>query len=146
MSEPNKEVILDRLEEQICWYDKKSKYNQNLFKILKGTVIVAATAIPVCAGVGVSNIVIGSLGGLIVIIESIQQLNQYHHNWISYRSTCEALKHEKYLYHANAGIYSQAEKPLVVLAENTESLVSQEHSKWISARKKAEKCLQKGNS
>ena len=68
-----------------------------------------------------------------------QQLNQYQQNWITYRSTCEALKHEKYLYMAKAGPYAAASDSHALLAERIESLISQEHAKWVSAQESAGK-------
>ncbi|HLZ23716.1 MAG TPA: hypothetical protein VKQ30_16520 [Ktedonobacterales bacterium] len=45
------------------------------------------------------------------------------------------LKHEKYLFLAGAPPYRVAEADrLPLLAERVESLVSQEHAKWVSAR------------
>ena len=88
------------------------------------------------ASLGVSVDAAAVLGAVVVVLEGIQHLNQYQSNWISYRATAEALKHEKYLFLARAGPYTgpQAE-PL--LAERIESLISQEHSKWVSAREEA---------
>jgi len=54
-----------------------------------------------------------------------------------YRSTCEYLKHGKYLFLASAGPYRNAENPATLLAERIETLVSQEHAKWISVCEKA---------
>ena len=73
-------------------------------------------------------------GVLVTIFEGLLQLNQYHENWIRYRSTCESLKHEKYIYLAGAGPYAAAEKPRALLAERVESLVSQEHAKWATVQ------------
>ena len=61
--------------------------------------------------------------------------HQYHQNWITYRSTAEALKHEKYLYLARADVYSTTKHPLRLLAERIEGLISQEHARWISSRR-----------
>jgi Protein of unknown function (DUF4231) len=83
--------------------------------------------------------VLGVLGALIAIVKGVQQLNQYHANWISYRSTCEALKHEKFLYLAKAGPYAAATDSRVLLAERIEALVSQEHAKWASSQEVKEK-------
>jgi len=80
------------------------------------------------------------LGLLVLIIEAVQQLNQDQQNWIAYRSTCEALKHEKYLHLASAGPYANAEnreQQLAVLADRIEGLISQEHAKWVSAQEQA---------
>jgi hypothetical protein len=66
-------------------------------------------------------------------------LNQYHANWIAYRSTAEALKHEKYLHLAGAGPYADVANPEALLAERVEGLVSQEHAKWVSAQQEVTK-------
>ena len=88
--------------------------------------------IPVLAATSLPTWVAGGLGALIVVLESIQQLFQFHSNWTHYRSTSEALKHEKYLYLAQAGSYATATHPEALLAERIESRVSQEHSAWAS--------------
>ncbi len=41
---------LERLDDQIAWYDRRSLSNQRTFKWLKGTVIAAAALIPFTAG------------------------------------------------------------------------------------------------
>ena len=69
---------------------------------------------------------------MIVVLEGLQQLMQYQQNWINYRSTCERLKHEQYLYLAAAGPYAALADPGTLLAERIESLVSQEHAAWAS--------------
>ena len=131
---PDQHPTLDRLEEQIYWYDHKSARNQSLFKALKIVTLVAGGLVPIVALIKAPAIEVAVIGFLIVVVEGIQQLNQYYANWISYRSTCEALKHEKFLFLAKAGPYAQAVDPLVLLAERTEGLVSQEHAKWVSAQ------------
>ncbi|MGD0222711.1 MAG: DUF4231 domain-containing protein [Terriglobia bacterium] len=130
---------LQRLEDQINWYDRKSNYSQKVYKWLKIIEIVAAALVPLSAGLHLPAPVTGSLGVLIAVLEGLLQLNQYHSNWITYRSTCETLKHEKYLYLANAGPYSTAPAAHVLLAERIESLVSQEHAKWAAGQEEAAK-------
>jgi hypothetical protein len=122
----------ERLESQIAWYDRKSNQNQHWFKGLKILQIVAAAGIPVAAEYGCFSELIGSAGALIVVLEGLQQLQQYQQNWTTYRSTCERLKHEKYLYLAQAGPYTSAPRPEALLAERVEGLVSQEHAAWVS--------------
>ena len=130
--------IFDRLEKEIEWYSRKSGRCQRLYKWLKFVEIVAAAAIPLLAGFGTPVEVLAVLGALIVVLEGLQHVNQYQSNWITYRSTCEALKHEKFLYLAGAGPY-EVERPHSLLAERIESLISQEHAKWVSARKEPAK-------
>jgi hypothetical protein len=131
---PSDDPVLQHVEDQIAWYDARSLKNQHTFKLLKIIVIAAAALIPFLAGLSLPQWVAGGLGVLIAVIEGLQQLNQYHANWIGYRSTCEALKHEKFLFLAKAGPYAAAADPRVLLAERIESLGSQEHAKWAAGQ------------
>jgi Protein of unknown function (DUF4231) len=122
----------ERLETQIDWYDRTSIRNQKWFKRLKVLQIVTAAALPVAAGFSAPLWLMGGGGALIVVLEGLQQLQQYQQNWTTYRSTCERLKHEKYLFLARAGPYTAAPRPEALLAERVEGLVSQEHAAWVS--------------
>lgn len=128
--------IMERLEDQIHWYDLKSGINMRWYKRLKISEIASAAVIPFLAASNIPRamLVTGVLGVLVTLFEGMLQLNQYHENWIRYRSTCESLKHEKYIYLANAGPYANVEKPRALLAERVESLVSQEHAKWATVQ------------
>jgi hypothetical protein len=141
-----------RLKNQSDWYDKKSSAAQRAFKRIKVTEIVAAALIPLLGSLTLlfpfikENItwISGGLGVLITILEGILHLNRYQENWNNYRSTAEALKHEKFLYLAQAGPYaktptSDPDALLALLAERVESLVSQEHAKWINIQTDQEK-------
>jgi hypothetical protein len=86
---------LQRLEDQINWYDRKSNYNQRVYKGLKVIEIVAAALVPLAAGLHLPAVVTGSLGVLIAVLEGLLQLNQYQHNagFVGKRdhARCEAL-------------------------------------------------------
>jgi hypothetical protein len=127
------------VRDQIAWYDGKSQYNQRWFKRLKICQIVTAAAIPVAAGVSAPVWLVGGAGALIVVLEGLQQLQQYQQNWTTYRATCERLKHEQFLFMAHAGPYAAAPDPDAVLAERVESLVSQEHAAWVSQQEVGKK-------
>jgi len=130
-------VTLDRLEEQISWCDQKSQQTQFRYKACKFVVLVASAIIPLVSLAGNAGFeyFTASLGVIIIISEGLVHLNQYHHHWIAYRSTCESLKHEKFLYLAGAGPYSNVENLDKLLAERMESLISQEHTKWVSVQR-----------
>jgi hypothetical protein len=134
-------AILDRLDDQISWYDRKSKSAQKRYKVLKLVQVVAAALLPLLPVFGIPHPekVSAVLGLVILIIETVQQLNQDQQNRVIYRSTCEALKHEKYLFLSDAGPYKDAEKPLALLADRIEGLISQEHAKWVSVQEQAAK-------
>jgi hypothetical protein len=131
---PSDDVTMARLEDQISWYDLKSMQSQRIFKRIKITEIFAAALIPflVTFPAPYGSRTAAGLGILITILEGMLHLNQYQSNWIAYRSTCEALKHEKYVYLGKASPYAEVNDPHALLAERVESMVSQEHAKWAS--------------
>jgi len=141
---PDNDPTLARLEDQINWYETRSKSNQYKFKVLKAIVIGCAALIPFLSALQASAMAVGGLGMAIAIIEGLQQMNQYHSNWITYRSTAEALKHEKYLFLATAGPYAARENARALLAERVESMVSQEHAKWASGQEGLEQRKKSG--
>jgi hypothetical protein len=138
---PETDPIMERLEDQISWYDRKSLTNQRVFKRIKMIEILAAAVIPFLAAFNPPHIgwVTGALGVLITVLEGMLHLNQYQQNWIAYRSTCESLRHEKYTYLGKASPYANIADPHALLAERIESLVSQEHAKWASAQQQESK-------
>jgi hypothetical protein len=133
--------IMTRLESEIDWYNRNSLASQRAYKAIKLIEIIAAAMIPLLALSRIAHMpaVTGSLGALITVLEGVLQLNHYHENWISYRSSCEALKHEKYLYLGKASPYSTASDAHALLAERIESLVSQETTKWYSSQQQESK-------
>jgi hypothetical protein len=124
----------ERLEDQIGWYDHKSGYNQRCYKWLKLLEIAVAASLPVVAAVHSPVWVTGGLAAVVVVLEAVQHLYQFQEHWITYRSTAEALRHERYLYLAEAGPYAEGDRHRQ-LAERLEGLISQEHAKWASSQK-----------
>lgn len=130
-NEPNSGY--SRLETQIAWYDRKSGQAQRWFKGVKIVEFITSAAVPIAAFLS-TPLLTALIGTVAVLLEGIQQLFQWQHNWITYRSTCEAVRHEKYSYIGRSASYdglddTSAKKALV---ERVESLISTEHSKWIS--------------
>ena len=134
--------IIERLEDQISYYDAKSSRCQKSYKRIKLVEIISAALIPFLAALHVADthdyvkvafaITTALLGVLITILEGVLQLQQYQQIWVTYRATCEALKHEKYTYIARAGVYASAADPRALLAERIETIGSQENTKWTS--------------
>lgn len=126
--------VWERLHDQLRWYEEKSTHHRRWFQTLKVLQLVIAAAIPVIAAAGASAAVGGALGATIVVLEGVQQLFQFQQNWITHRTTAEALKHEQFLYLAEAGPYAAAPRPLALLAERIEGLMAQEHASWAQAQ------------
>lgn len=129
----NADPTWDRLIDQINWYDRKSGDAQTAYKRAKVVQLVVIAGVPVAAAVGPPAILTATLGAVVLILEAVQQLFQWQTNWVLFRSTTEALKHERYLYLAQAGPYVEQDRHRV-LAEQIEGLVSQEHAKWTQVR------------
>lgn len=127
-------VTLVRLDDQIAWYSKKSQRACRFYKLLKFIQIFISALIPLFSVFLNSEAqkIMAVLGVLILLIEGIQQLNQYQQIWLSYRSICESLKKEKYTFLARSSCYSAIENPDKLLSERIENLISQENSRWFS--------------
>lgn len=125
--------IEERVDNQITWYDCKSQKAQRWFKRIRVSEILAAGAIPLFAGFGGgeswSVIVVAILGVTVTILASALSLNQFQENWIEYRTTCESLKHEKFLFLTQAEPYND-EDPFGLFVQRVESLISKENSAW----------------
>ena len=127
------EYLSSRVDDQIKWYDSKSQKAQRWFKRLRGIEIVAAAAIPLIAGFAKEpfpvTLVIALLGAAIAIISAAISLNQFQENWREYRTTCESLKHEKFLFLTKAEPY-HAKNYFAIFVQRVENLISKENSNW----------------
>jgi len=131
----------NRLENQLSWYDSKSVHCQRWYKGLKFVQIGLAVTIPIMSHFEplTAKWLTSIAGALIAILEGVQHMNQYSTLWVTYRSTAEHLKHEKYLFLSGAGPYkalSDAER-LIMLAERVEEHVSTEHANWFNETRRA---------
>lgn len=129
------EYIQERLEDQINWYDSKSIKAQKNYKNFKKTVIFLAASIPLFVGfisdAKIWATIVSVIGVIITVIEGWLGLSKYHENWIEYRSICETLRHEKYMYLTRTGVYD-IETPFKLLVERVESIISKENVNWAN--------------
>ncbi|WCN12766.1 DUF4231 domain-containing protein [Marinomonas mediterranea] len=132
----------DRVQDQIDWYDKKSQSSQKWYKRLRTTEIVCAAVIPFLAGfsdiVPHNQLLIGTLGIVIAVCAGISSLNKLHENWLTYRTTCETLKHEKYLFLTKCKPYD-TEAAFEKFVTRVENLISKENSQWSRTTKERQK-------
>ena len=125
-------ITLERLEEQVRWHSHNAKWNQDRYKWLKGVEFIAAALVPFFAGWGAYPTVTGLLAVAVVVLEAIQSIYQFQGKGITYQSTAEALKHEKYLWYATAGHYLTARNPEALLAERIEEILYSGHGRYNS--------------
>jgi hypothetical protein len=140
-----KEYLEQRLEGQINWYDQESMFNQKFFKRLRATEMFLTILITFLVGHIPKYhglvFVVGILSVLVAFIAGILSLGKYYEYWVEYRSMCETLKQEKYLYLTKAGPYA-TEKPLAVLVERAEKIISYEQANWQQLYRFSNKPLQ----
>ena len=137
------EYLTQRLDDQIDWYGRKSQLNKKWFHRMHVFQLVAAAAIPFLAGYITPDrfwikFVIGLLGVMIAIAGAIVGLYKCQENWLEYRTTCESLRHEKYLFLSKVDPYN-IEKPFDLLVKRVEGLISKENSLWSVQMKKGPK-------
>src|ERR1051325_6132043 len=103
------QYMAQRLQDQIDWYDKKSLWNQRWFRRLRIIEIVAAAMIPFLTSFAETTImrnVVGAFGVIITVIAGVLALYQFQERWTEYRTTCESLKKEKYLFGTESEPYA----------------------------------------
>ncbi|HEY7555211.1 MAG TPA: DUF4231 domain-containing protein [Candidatus Binatia bacterium] len=81
---------------------------------------------------------VAALGLVIAVIAGILGLFQFQENWTSYRSTCEALKQEKFLFLTETEPYDHNE-PFPLFVQRVEGLMAKEHSAWAQSVRAAVK-------
>jgi len=135
------EYLKNRLDDQIDWYDRKSIQNQKTYKMLQLILIVSAASIPFISGY-VDKLVylqylLGAIGVLIAAITAIISLYKFQETWTAYRTTCESLRHEKYLYLTKTNPYV-GKNAFNLLVQRVEMLISKENSSWAEIMQKTE--------
>jgi hypothetical protein len=131
-------AVLARVTSQQEWYDRHSGHSRRWYVSIKVSQIVLAALVPVLSGAGANTALVGSLGAGIVALEGIQQLFQFHRNWVQYRASASMLGHEKYLHSVGAGDYAVATDPDGLLAERVEKLLLSESSQWMAQQRQAD--------
>lgn len=130
--------LQDRVEPEINWYDKKSKFNKILFMTLQIIEITSAAIIPFLAGYNESiphgSIIVGILGIVIALCAGLSSLYKFQENWLLYRTTCESLRHEKYLFLTKSKPYEN-EDSFNQFVINVENLISKENTQWAHRAK-----------
>ena len=133
----------ERVDDQIKWYDEKSMQMQKKYKILKGVTIFFSAIIPIISLTNIeyfnTNIVVSILAAIIAISEGMISLSSYGDNWTRYRSICETLKSEKYMFLNQSGVYSEEEDNFSFFVERIETIISQENINWASLNNESKK-------
>ncbi len=131
--------LKDRYDGQIGWYDKSAKRHQAIYTSMQWPLIVLAAVTPVLIELNVKPLEwihwATLTSAVVAILTAGLKTFKYQENWISYRTTCETLRKEKYFYDAGLGDYGAAQDKEALFVDRVESLIARENTMWVSAHK-----------
>lgn len=131
------DFVIGRVERQFHHFNSHARAQRAFYFAAKVTQIVLAAAVPVAASVHAPVALTGSLGASIVVLEGIQQVCQWHANWIRYRGTAESLRRELFMCRAGIGGYATAPDPVALLAEHMNEIATSEVAGWSTTFRSA---------
>jgi hypothetical protein len=136
------EYMKDRYFDQINWYDGKAQENQKKYRRLQWTLIILAAMTPALIELDLNELIGNGFGHLatvtsviVAILTAAMKTFKYQENWINYRTTCEALRREKFFYDGGIGEYQNTLNKEALFIERAEGMMSRENTLWISAQK-----------
>lgn len=139
--------IINRVINQIEWYDKKATEKQKRYKILTIIAIILTGVVPILSlftstkcGFAFS-VIVSICSGTAAVFNSIVMLCAYQKLWIQYRSSCEILKSELFRFLTKAGEYKNIpqEERFDLLVSRSETLLCEEFQTWVHMGHECEK-------
>lgn len=125
------EYLNGRYTKAVEYYDEKSTSNKKIYYVFQIAIIVIAAITPVLAVLELKwPTVIAAF--LVAIATGIIKFTKLEENWINYRTTCETLKKEPYLMKAELSDYANCDDKFKLFVDRVESLISREHTVWLS--------------
>jgi hypothetical protein len=141
------QYMMDRVDDQLRYYERRSDNNQKWFRRLRIIEIVAAALIPFLTGYAGQSItiqiIIGILGVAIAVSAGVMALYGFQENWTSFRATCAALRYRKILFNTQSAPYDTAD-PFPLFLEDIESILANEQQQWVG-RQRISRQPQQGN-
>lgn len=145
MSSPPSQVdlVLQHVREKHDWYDRNAKRTMRIYHHLRTISLGATGLVPIFAlldwGMW-SKITAALLGAIAAFAQGYESLHQYREHYLTWRSTAQQLEHEQYLYTVQVADYAPGasqKDPIVLLAERTATITSQENQQWLALQEKA---------
>ena len=147
-----KNFLINRLGDQLVWYDKRSGKYKKSWQRNKRLIIILSASIPFLVGLIGQNpiegvkldvflqIIVGGAGVIIAVMEGFNALYKNQELYINYRLTAEKLKQEFSLFLGKAGEYAIPEpNSYMKLVANVEAIISSENNDWAELARKNER-------
>jgi len=124
-----------RLEEQINYYEKAASRAKQMHVRLQSGIIVLSVMVPVAVSrpqdwSGWMRFLVVAASLLLPAMTGLTSFRKYGETWISYRTTAELLKTEKYLFLTGSGRYRDNPNAFHDLVEAVEAQLIAEHTKF----------------
>lgn len=137
-----------RLDAQQSYHSAKAGDLQSKYVRFSRTQIILAALIPVVAILDPTEheylqLLTGIIGATIAIIGGFMSLGNYQQNWISYRTTSEALKAEKFTFLTRCGEYSDG--AIVIASDVTDKDEAKAHILLCRLQSNVEKIIANQN-
>ena len=145
--------LVNRLGDQMIWYDRKSGFFKRLWVRNQTTIIILSALIPFLVGlIGVGGdqypwvdigmkLVVGAAGVAIAIMEGLNALHQSRELSVEYWTASEQLKQEFSYFLGNSGVYAGLDENASYskLIANTEIIMAGQNNRWAEIARKDEK-------
>ncbi|MES2556644.1 MAG: DUF4231 domain-containing protein [Bacteroidota bacterium] len=129
------EYFNQRIEEQIAWYDRAAKRNKRAFQILKAGEIVVASVTPFLIAHsdvdgGPLHVIAAIMSILIAVLAAMLGAFKLQEKWMQFHSVSEQLKHEKYMFLTNSGVYER-NSSFPAFVKRIEIILIRENDDWM---------------
>jgi hypothetical protein len=126
-----------RYADALNYYDKRANRNQIYHRICSIYILVSSIAIAPILMLdqfleGCSRIITTILAPTIAIATGIASHFDFYENWLNYRATWDALRHELHLRNANIQEYGASTDRNALFVARVEALISSEGEAWLS--------------
>jgi hypothetical protein len=122
-----------RLDDQLAYYQTVGGRAKQMHLWLQSCIIVLSVMAPLAVNQNWQGwqrplVLVGAL--VLPVMTGLASFRKYGETWISYRTTAELLKNEKYLFLTGSGRYRDNPHAFQDLVEAVETLLSAEHTKF----------------
>jgi hypothetical protein len=135
-SEDREHLVWREYRRQFAWFDRMADVTRWGYRGLRMVALVVGAVVTLLAAISAPAAVTAGLAAVLVVVEGTQQLFQFHTNWLSYRTTAEAMRGQALLFAVGAPPFADKDR-YELLATSLHELTSKQNSVWATEMSKA---------
>jgi hypothetical protein len=132
-----RDLLWQEFEAHFRWYDRAATRTRYGYQGLKILALTAGATVTVLAASGAPAVLTASLAAVGVVAEGVQQVFQFHTNWVSYRSTAEVLRQHGFAFAAGVAPYDDASTRRQLLSTVLRDVTTKENADWSTVMRDA---------